>query len=264
MSKGNIICDLDGVVCQYDFAEITRKRWGMSIPNKGIYCYSIEDALGVSAREVQEVFEAEIFSPPNFIPGAVQTLKWLIASDYNIQILTNRLHFIDKDKLSAWMEKYGIPYHDVIDFKSLPNYAHAMIDDSPTKLMNVADETKVNELILFSNPWNEHCLNVHGRLVRARNWAEVRRIIEHVVVIYPTRTSTVPEVDGTGTKVTQRKERGLRKGGKSTRELLAGKPNTKPVSRTKAKRPKSRSSNVHDETTGRRPVDGKPRIRRKG
>ena len=177
----NIIVDLDGVTVQYNFAEIIQKDFGHTVINSGIWCCSIEDSLGVSPEAVTKMFQVENKAKPNFMPGAIETLKYFLAKDYEVYILTNRLYFMTKEELVAWLEKYRIPYSGLVTNGDLPFYAHAHIDDSPTKLMSVRDKIEVKHSILFENPWNKKCLNIKGEMERAKNWGQVRRIVNEEI-----------------------------------------------------------------------------------
>ncbi len=174
----SIIVDLDGVITKYDFPALTKKWFGATIHNKGVWCYSIEDSLGVATEDVVKMFQEEVEAPPNLVPGAINTLKLFMARDYEVYVLTNRLYFTDENRLIAWLDKYGIPYSAVLTNGDLPDYVVAHIDDSPTKLMSTRSKTEVKHSILFDNPWNRQCLNITGQLERAKNWGQVKEIID--------------------------------------------------------------------------------------
>uniref|UniRef100_A0A6M3L955 5' nucleotidase n=1 Tax=viral metagenome TaxID=1070528 RepID=A0A6M3L955_9ZZZZ len=174
----NIICDIDGVICKYDFPKLIKKYFGVMIPNKGIFTYSLEDALGVPPKAVNNMFAREVFNPPNLVKGVVDNLNYFIDKDYAVLIYTNRLHFMTQGELGDWLETWGIPYTDIINGGELPTYVHAHIDDSPRKLLQVDEDTTVKHRILFSNPWNRGCLDILGKFERAKTWGEIRRIID--------------------------------------------------------------------------------------
>ena len=173
----NLLIDLDGVVCAYDFPYLTQKYFGVTIPNNGIYTYSIEDSLGVPSKDVIDMFDVEVHSPPNTIRWAKTALEGFIAADYDVGIFTSRLTWMTIAELRDWLDKYEIPYTSIITNSTLPSYAHAHVDDSPTKLMNVARAIEVKHSILYTNPWNVNCLNITGTLKRAKNWKEVKEIV---------------------------------------------------------------------------------------
>ncbi len=173
----NLIVDVDGCIAQYDFPAILKKYFGVTLTNKDIYAYSLEDCLGTSSAAIEDIFIKECFAPPNFIPGAINTLKYLMARDDEIYILTNRLHFMSETEFEEWAEKYGIPYTAILNGR-LPEYAHAQVDDHAVKLMNTQQLTTVKHSILFNAPWNRRCLNVTGQLERAKNWGQVKEIID--------------------------------------------------------------------------------------
>ena len=175
----NLLVDIDGVICQYDFPRLTKQYFGVEIPNEGIYTYSLEDALGVPSKAVGDMFAKEVFAKPNFVDGAVNYLKYFLDNGYTVNIYSKRLHWMTQEELGNWLDKWGIPYTDVINGGGdLPSYIHGYVDDSPTKLLKIDEQTTVKHLILFSNPWNVHCLDILGKFERAKNWLEVRRILD--------------------------------------------------------------------------------------
>lgn len=174
----NLLIDIDGVICQYNFPELTKQYFGQAVPNKGIFAYSLEDSLGLPKSAVANMFALEVGSSPNLIPGAIQVLKHFIMRDYNILIYSHRLNWMTPSGLKDWLEEYGIPFSAVVGCEELPNYVLAQVDDSPQKLMDTAEQIQVRHSLLFDNPWNKKCLNITGRLERVKNWSEVRRIID--------------------------------------------------------------------------------------
>jgi len=173
----NLLIDIDGVICQYDFPRLTKQYFGVEVPNAGVFTYSLEDSLGLPPKAISDMFAKEVFAEPNMIPGAIQQLERFIDSGYAVLIYSNRLHWMTQEELGDWLDKWGIPYTDVINGGQLPSYIHGYVDDSPVKLLSVDEQTIVKHLILFTNPWNKRCLDILGKFERAKNWNQVRRII---------------------------------------------------------------------------------------
>ena len=173
-----ILVDLDGCVCQYNFPKIIKKHFGVVVSAQMIHCHSIEDALGVSRASVEKMFNEEVHEPPRLIRGAQDALASLVLADHDVGIYTNRLYFVTQEELERWLYENGIPYTSIITGKTLPNYVHAHIDDSPGKLMDVQEATTVKHSLLFNQPWNKQCKNVTGELQRVRGWAEIRELIK--------------------------------------------------------------------------------------
>lgn len=173
----NLLIDIDGVICQYDFARLTKQYFGVEVPNTDVFTYSLEDSLGLPRKAVSDMFAKEVFAEPNLIPGAVRHLELFLGKGYAINIYSNRLYWMTQEELGDWLDKWGIPYTDVINGGQLPSYIHAYVDDSPSKLLGVDEQTVVKHLILFTSPWNKHCLDILGKFERAKNWNEIRRII---------------------------------------------------------------------------------------
>lgn len=173
----NLIIDVDGVICQYDFPTIIKKHFGVDIPKGAIYTYSIEDALGVSSVDVGKMFQVETHAEPKLMPGAIKSLWQFLDSGFEVCLFTNRLNFMTVEELEDWLGKWEIPYSSILTPQTLPNYTHACIDDSPQKLMLVDSTINVKHPILFTGILNKRCLNITGRMIRAKNWKEVRKII---------------------------------------------------------------------------------------
>ncbi len=173
-----LLVDLDGVVTQYDFPKLLRKYFDVSIKSEDIYAYSIEDVLGVSAKDISMMFAKEVFSPPRFIKGALDALEYFTTEDFDVGIYSNRIQYTKVEGLRDWLEKYKIPFTSIITEQTLPSYIHAFVDDSPAKLMLVDDAVRVKNLLLFSQPWNKKCLNIKGRIRRISGWKEIKELID--------------------------------------------------------------------------------------
>ncbi len=168
-----LIIDIDGTVAQYDFSVLLKKYFGVSLPNDMIMCYSIEECLGVTEAEVRAMFKKECYAPANMIPGARTALERFMAKDYEVDILSHRLNFMSQMELEDWLGQNNIPFSSVITFNSLPSYAHAAIDDSPTKLLRIGTNTTVGKLILYEQPWNCRCHDIKNKFTWVKNWQQV-------------------------------------------------------------------------------------------
>lgn len=176
--RKSIIVDLDGVVCRYRYLEMTKSWFGKEIPESKVFAYELEDVWGVPPSLVSKIFEAEVRSKPTLVPGAVEALAYFLSNNYSVFILSGRLEWMTKSELSEWLSKWNVPYTEVISIEELPESVYAHIDDSPAKLLIVDEMTRVVHRILFTRPWNKHCFNVLGKLERAKNWKEVKRIVD--------------------------------------------------------------------------------------
>lgn len=169
----NILIDIDGCVAQYDFPRIVKKHFGVEVANKQVQLYSLEDCLGLPSEQVNGMFKTEAFEPPNLIRGAVRALDWLVVNDWNVCIHSNRVKFMGKEGLEDWLDKYSIPYSVVLNGDALPCYVQAAVDDYPSKLLRIDEETTVKKLLLFNQPWNEMCLDLLRKFTRVNNWTQV-------------------------------------------------------------------------------------------
>lgn len=199
----HILCDIDGVICKYDFPELTKRYFGVEIPNTGIFTYSLEDSLGVPQVEVERMFRTEAFAPPNFIEGAVETLTEFLESGHTVSLWSAREHFMGFDGLCKWVSQYNLPRSFVVDDVIMPYDFH--IDDNPRKLMST--DGRVKHKLLFDSPWNQQCLNITGKMIRVKNWDDVRRLVNEEA----SRAQDVPASHRRRTETARIQEQGLQK-----------------------------------------------------
>ncbi len=175
----NLLIDLDGVVCRWDFPRLTKEFFGVSVPNELVYTYSLEDALGVPTREVHEMFCAIADEPPEFIKGAIESLTRLQEARHSIVIYSNRRCFIKNGckGLQEWLCAYGIPNDRVLpDLEGIPTgFFDFQIDDHPYKLLSGNGTSRVK--LLFDQPWNRQCLDIHQQFIRVKAWKEIEELV---------------------------------------------------------------------------------------
>ncbi len=165
--RKRICIDLDGVVCEYDFPRIVKNFFGVDLSAQAIFAYDLADVLGAAPALINTMFKEQVYGPPNFVDGAIDALKIWEAKGYELVIFSNRIKYMGEFNLAKWLIEYQIPF-DGID-GGLGEY-DLHIDDSPGKLM--ATNSKVR--LLYTQPWNQRCLNITGELIRVNNWQEVR------------------------------------------------------------------------------------------
>ncbi len=164
--RKRICIDLDGVVCEYDFPKIVKKHFGVELKAHEIYAYNLPDVLGVKQEDINIMFKEQIYGKPNFIEGAIDTLKGWRSKGYELVIFSNRMKFMSEFELAEWLINYQIPFGDIDDGGGEYDIH---IDDSPAKLMATNSHMK----LLYTQPWNERCLNIREQLIRVNNWQEV-------------------------------------------------------------------------------------------
>ncbi len=165
-----ICVDLDGVVCEYDFPKIVKKHFGVELKASEIYAYDLPDVLGVSQSDINSMFEKQVHGRPKLILGAIETLREWRGKGLDIVIFSNRIKYMGERGLTGWLIDYQIPF-DEID-GGLGEY-EAHIDDSPAKLMQTNSKLK----LLYTQPWNERCLDITNRLIRVNNWEGVKHYV---------------------------------------------------------------------------------------
>ena len=165
--KRRLCIDLDGCVVQYDFHKIVKNFFGVDISPTMIFAYDLADVLGVAPYIINTMFQEQVYGRPNFILGAIETLKEWKAKDYELIIYSNRVKYMGYTGLAEWLIEYKIPFSG-IDGGQGSYDVH--IDDSPSKLMVTDSRIK----LLYTQPWNTRCHNITGKLMRVNNWQEVR------------------------------------------------------------------------------------------
>jgi len=78
-----------------------------------------------------------------------------------------------KQGLENWLDKYAIPYSVVLNGDVLPSYVQVAVDDYPSKLLRLDEETTVKKLLLFNQPWNALCLDLLHKFTRVSDWKEI-------------------------------------------------------------------------------------------
>jgi len=169
-----ICIDLDGVICEYNFPKIVKNFFGVDLNVQAIFAYDLADVLGVAPALIDEMFKEHVYGKPNLIEGAVDTLREWKSKGYELVIFSNRVKYMGQEGLARWLLDWQIPFSR-IDGGQDEYDVH--IDDSPAKLM--ATNSKVK--LLFDQPWNERCLNITGKLIRVKNWDEVRKVVNREV-----------------------------------------------------------------------------------
>lgn len=162
-----ICIDLDGVICEYDFPKIVKSFFGVDLSAQAIFAYDLADVLGVAPALINKMFKEQVFGKPNLVEGVIDTLKEWEYKGYELIIFSNRVKYMGEFGLARWLKDYQIPFSDIDS--GLGEY-DVHIDDSPGKLMSTHSKSK----LLYSQPWNERCLNITGKLIRVKNWQEVK------------------------------------------------------------------------------------------
>jgi len=165
-----LLLDLDGCVVEYNFPKIVKSFFGVDISKYQIYAYDLADVLGVAPIMINTMFKEQVFGKPNFIENALETLnEW--KGRHEITIFTNRIKYMSTKGLVEWLVEWDIPFHG-IDVLGTEDY-DVHIDDSPAKLRTTNSKMKV----LYTQPWNERCLDIDKMFTRVSNWKELRRLI---------------------------------------------------------------------------------------
>ncbi len=168
-----ICVDLDGVVCEYDFPKIVKNFFGVDFSAQAIFAYDLADVLGVSPALINTMFKEQVYGKPNFTERAIDTLKEWKSKGYELVIYSNRVKYMGGEGLARWLIDWQIPFSGIDGGQGIYDIH---IDDSPSKLM--ATDSKIK--LLYSQPWNERCLNITNQLIRVKNWEGVRTYVWHM------------------------------------------------------------------------------------
>jgi len=165
--KPRLLLDIDGVIVKYDFVGLVKRYFNVDIEPKAIFAYNLADVLGVSSREIDDMFQEQVWGKPIFMDNALDTLSE-ISKIYEIIIYSNRIKYMGEMGLAQWLIDNQIPFEG-IDYGQSKHDFH--IDDRPEKL----EDTDSSIKLLYTQPWNEGCLNIKHNLKRVNNWYEIRR-----------------------------------------------------------------------------------------
>uniref|UniRef100_A0A6M3K3M4 Uncharacterized protein n=1 Tax=viral metagenome TaxID=1070528 RepID=A0A6M3K3M4_9ZZZZ len=226
-----ILCDVDGVIANYDFPAITKEFFGVAVSNEDIHAYSLEDVLGLPRQVVHHMFLEVCQRKPRMVSGAYNALKAFIMNGIEVYIYTNRLQFMTVQGLITWLQQFNVPFSGIAVFneRNLNTTFDFHIDDSPQKLMDVNGHVK--RKLLFDQPWNRKCRNILGTLERVSSWKEIEQIVreEHEKQIVPAslqivlpRAPKIQRVDDAGDGVTLGEEPRLRPRRRPPRKLQEG------------------------------------------
>ena len=167
--KKRLLLDIDGVIAEYDFPKIVKNFFGVDISPAMIFAYDLADVLGVAPHIINTMFQEQVYGKPNFILGAIETLKSWESKGYELIIYSNRVKYMGEFGLAKWLIEYKIPFSGIDG--GLGSY-DVHIDDSPSKLMTTDSTIK----LLFTQQWNIRCHNITSKLLRVNNWQEVRNV----------------------------------------------------------------------------------------
>jgi 5'(3')-deoxyribonucleotidase len=170
----NLLIDIDGVINDYDWQFILKESLGVDVAIDFISSYCIEDILGVSTAQVDDLFYKVVRRPANLADGCLSVLNRLHEEGHSILIYTNRLHFMNIKALERWLREAGVPFTRIIN-SQWRGAADYHINDSVSRLVNYPSSVKTK--LLFDQPWNRSCLNITGELQRVHNWKEIEETI---------------------------------------------------------------------------------------
>ena len=166
----SVLCDLDGVVVQYQFNKIVKNFFGVDLSPHAIFAYDLADVLGVAPILINTMFKDQVYGQPTFIDNSLDTLKEWHSKGYRVDIFSNRVKYMGMMGLVEWLWEYKIPFTTISD--GTGNYDFH-IDDSPAKLASTNSDTK----LLFKQPWNTRCLDINRKFTRVENWTQIKEII---------------------------------------------------------------------------------------
>ena len=164
--KPRLLLDIDGVVVKYDFVGLVKRYFGVDIEPKAIFAYNLADVLGVSSKEIDDMFQEQVWGKPVFMANALDILNE-ISKIYEITIYSNRIKYMGELGLVEWLIDNQIPFEGV-DYGQNKYDIH--IDDRPEKL----EDTDSSVKLLYTQPWNNGCLNIKRNLKRIYNWYDIR------------------------------------------------------------------------------------------
>jgi hypothetical protein len=168
------VFDVDGVIARYNHNQICSEYLGLKgIEDNDILEYNIGNCLGVTDKDIENMYGQACHKPLNIEEGALETLSKLFMKDHEIFIWTHRFKFQNRSEIEKLLFLAEVPYADLIDKLDFP--VDAVFDDSIEKLLEA--KPFCSNLYLFSRPWNEHCLNLRSYFNWVWNWNDIDKIL---------------------------------------------------------------------------------------
>lgn len=172
--KKVLIFDMDNVICNLQdmWLSLYNKKYNDNVKKKDILSYDIHKYCRYGHAIYEFVNNSEIFRMLQPIPGAVESLKYLIKKGHKVRICSAAQENQIEGKLD-WLQKYlpEIPQEDIIfSFDKSIVDGDFMFDDAPHNLYNSSCLVPV----LFDQPWNQKIKD----FIRVYNWQDIIKLIE--------------------------------------------------------------------------------------
>jgi len=162
---------------------IARQRFGVALP------YHEQRDWGITVLEREELIACveETHSEENILgaepyPQAVDTVAAWHRAGHWIHITSHR-HGRTRRATKKWLRRIGLPYDDLYcSFDKISRCVEigidVLVDDSPVNLERASEKGIVPATIV--HPWNQDLVE-SGLAIGARNWRELRRLLEPVL-----------------------------------------------------------------------------------
>jgi hypothetical protein len=180
-----IALDIDSTLHDYWplLDSIARERFGVALP------YDEQRDWGITALERDQLIACveETHSEENILgaepyPHAVETIERWHGEGHWIHVTSHR-HGRTRDATEMWLERIGLPYHDLhCSFDKVTRCVElgidVLVDDSPVNLQKASDRGIVGATIL--HPWNERLVEA-GEAIGAPDWRALGTKLEPVL-----------------------------------------------------------------------------------
>ena len=174
-----IAIDIDSTLHHYwdDFATVAKRRFGVSLPYDQQVTWSIDRLKPEQLKAcVAESHCEEMVLASDPYPGAVEAVRRWHEQGHWIHITSHRS--TDAHGATArWLEKIGLPYHDL--YCSYDKVTRAveleidlLVDDSPVNLTRAIERGIAGATLI--HPWNRDVIEEED-VIAARDWPELER-----------------------------------------------------------------------------------------
>jgi uncharacterized protein len=144
--------------------------------------YDFNEAFNISKEDLNDFLEnnlENIYSNAIPYPTAIEVIKYLRDKDFIIYLITAR-NIKYNDLTMKWLNKYNIPYNELIHEKDKAPLAYEknielFIEDNESNAIKLIEYNI--PVILVDKYHNRNIINKE-KLYRVNNWLDIKRIID--------------------------------------------------------------------------------------
>lgn len=189
-----IYVDMDDVICETcrGFLKLLEAEFNRRVDYEDVKAFDLSQSFRMSCDEIEEFMERahqpDVLSALTPLPGALETIRTWVDSDYRIDIMTGRPPST-RVLTEQWLDRHGVGYHSL---NFVDKYGRREADLSFSEAMTMEDlaekrfclavedsqataeflhEQGVAPVILIDRPWNRN--GPSDAIKRMNSWQEL-------------------------------------------------------------------------------------------